>query len=231
MCYRLLVFNDNYATTPFTRTFDSLFDTRAMTGNGALYTYCIPRNIDYGCAVTGIKDDSGTARPITLRVDKWNEPNLLHAAAPVQMNATVEIRNLTPDDVYVLLRYDTYQSVPTNNYLSSPHGAATYFVARTGTYTLTDAFQSDATVIYRCVPSGLVMPAITALELDASLVSLRFTTRSGQTYYVQVCTDLSTATWTTVAANLSGTGGVVTFTEPRPSGALRRFYRVGLTTP
>ncbi|MEN9841265.1 MAG: hypothetical protein RL376_1065, partial [Verrucomicrobiota bacterium] len=102
---------------------------------------------------------------------------------------------------------------------------------RQGTHTFTDTFQSDATVVYRCVPSGLVMPGVTALEMDATLVSLRFTTRSNQTYYVQASDELSPASWTTVSSSISGTGGVVTFTEPRTPGKLRRFYRVCLMTP
>jgi len=54
---------------------------------------------------------------------------------------------------FVLLRYNDYHHVPTNNYLTSAYDTATNFVATNRTQTLSDHFQSDATVIYRCIPT------------------------------------------------------------------------------
>jgi len=226
-----LVFNDNYASAPYTRTFGSLDDTRAMSGNGAIYEYCIPRISDYGCAVTGIKDDSGTARPVSLKIDRWNEPNISQGASPVQMNATIQVSGLSVGSQYVLLRYNAYQNVPTNNYLSSAYSAATAFVATGSVRTFTDSFMSDATVIYRCVPSGVAAPVITALELTGSDVSVRFTTQAGRFYDVEWRNELTAGSWTSLATNVTGTGGVVTVTEPRVAGLRQRFYRVGVRMP
>jgi hypothetical protein len=226
-----LVFNDNYAATPFTRTFGSLPDTRSMNGNGAAYTYCLPRDFDYGCAVTGIKDDSGTALPVYVAVDQWNEPNLVLSAAPVPMSAVVTIRSLTAGSDYVLLRYNSYQTVPTNNYLASSYSKATYFSATGATRSINDTFLSDATVIYRCIPVSLVPPVITSFDATTTTLTLRFTTQTNRTYYVEACDDLASAQWTKVATNLVGTGGPLTYTGTRTQGALRRFLRVGVKLP
>ena len=226
-----LVFNDNYAATPFTRTFGSLPDTRSMNGNGAAYTYCLPRDFDYGCAVTGIKDDSGTALPVYVAVDQWNEPNLVLSAAPVPMSAVVTIRSLTAGSDYVLLRYNSHQTVPTNNYLASSYSKATYFSATGATRSINDTFLSDATVIYRCIPVSLVPPVITSFDATTTTLTLRFSTQTNRTYYVEACDDLASAQWTKVATNLVGTGGPLTYTGTRTQGALRRFLRVGVKLP
>jgi hypothetical protein len=202
-----------------------------MNGNGATYTYCLPRNVDYGCAVTGIKDDSGTALPVDVAVDQWNEPNLVLSAAPVPMNAVVTIRSLTAGSTYVLLRYNSYQTVPTNNYLASSYSKTTYFSATGATHAINDTFMSDATVIYRCIPVSLVPPVITSFDATTTTLSLRFSTQTNRTYYVEACDDLAAAHWTKVANNLAGTGGPLTYTGTRTQGALRRFLRVGVTLP
>lgn len=226
-----LVFNDNYAATPFTRTFASLPDTRSMNGNGATYTYCIPRNVDYGCAVTGIKDDSGTALPVYVAVDKWNEPNLVRSAAPVLMNATVTIRSLTAGSTYALLRYNSYQAVPVNNYLASAYSNATYFTATGASHTVNDTFMSDATVIYRAIPVALAPPVITSFEATTTTLTLRFSTQTSRTYFVEACDNLAAAQWTKVANNLPGIGGTLTYSETRVQGSPQRFLRVGVSLP
>ncbi|QHI72348.1 C39 family peptidase [Aminipila terrae] len=51
-----LIFNDNFKKEPFTRTFQSMWDERSMKRNHSEYEYCIPKNVDYGVAITGIRD-------------------------------------------------------------------------------------------------------------------------------------------------------------------------------
>lgn len=225
-----LVFNDNYATTPYTRTFGTLYDTRAMTGNGAIYEYCIPRDTDYGCAVTGIKDSSGTTLPVYLGVDRWNEPNISQGKSPVQMNATIQISALTTGTAYVLLRYNDYHNVPTNNYLSSAYNSSTTFVATNSTQTLFDKFMSDGTVIYRCVPALLTAPVITALQRDGANIRIRFTTLSNKLYGVDYRTNLAAGSWTSLTNNLTGTGGTMTVTNIGAASRAKCFYRIRMTT-
>lgn len=148
-----LIFNDNYWTSPYNRLFGSLPDTRSMSGNGAVYEYCIPRNIDYGAAVTGIKDSSGKARRVIVKVNRWSEPNVGKGVPPVLLTATVKVYGLTVGKSYALLRYDDYRQVPTSNYLSSAYTAKTVFKAAKSGQIFSDQFMSDDCVIYRCVPT------------------------------------------------------------------------------
>ena len=123
-----------------------------MKGNGRVFKFCLPREIDYGCAVTGIKDGSGTVLPVSLKVSRRNEPNISRGAAAVSLTATIQVSCLTTGTAYVLLRYNDYHNVPTNDYLTSAFDSATRFAATNTTQTMSDRFRSDATVIYRCVP-------------------------------------------------------------------------------
>ena len=166
-----LVFNDNYEPTPYTRTFGSLYDTRSMSGNGAVYEYCIPKNTDYGCAVTGVKDTTGMLLPVSLKLNRWDEPNVSLGDSPAQLTATVTIRSLAAGSHYALLRYNTYTSVPTSGYLTSAYSTSTIFTATSDVHTLTDRFMSDKIVIYRCVPF--------AGTADVSKVTLTFDAQGG----------------------------------------------------
>ena len=226
-----LTFNDNYETTPYTRTFGSLYDTRAMSGNGAVYEYCIPRDIDYGCAVTGIKDTSGTALPVSLKVNRWDEPNLSLGAMPVQLTATIQVRTLAVSNLYALLRYNSTSAVPTTGYLTSAYSTSTVFTATNSIQTFTDRFMSDGTVTYRCVPYPVVKPAITALDRVASGVRISFTTQTGRLYAVDWRTTLAAGAWSSLTNNVTGTGQAVTITDSAAQSHPVRFYRVRQTAP
>ena len=60
-------FNDHMKLQPMRRKFKTLHDTRDMDGNGAEYLYCIPTTHDFGCAVTGIKDETGSLLQVRSR--------------------------------------------------------------------------------------------------------------------------------------------------------------------
>jgi hypothetical protein len=148
-----LLFTDHYLNAYYNRSFGSIYDTRSMNGNGARYEYCIPRDVDRGCAVTGIKDTSGTARRVYLKVNRWDEPNISKGALPVVLTGTIKVTGLTPGKSYALLRYNNYKNVPTSNYLNSLFSKKTVFKATSSTQSFTDTFKSSAFVIYRCVPA------------------------------------------------------------------------------
>ena len=147
------------------------------------------------------------------------------------MNAVVTIRSLTAGSAYVLLRDKSYQTVPTNNYLASSWNNATYFQATGATRAINDTFMSDATVIYRCIPVALVPPVLTSFNTTTTTLTLRFSTQTNRTYYIEACNDLAAAQWTKVANKLAGTGGALTYSETRTQGATRRFLRVGVALP
>jgi len=226
-----LVFNDNYASNAFTRAFGTLYDTRAMNGNGAIYEYCIPRDTDYGAAVTGIRDASGTTLLVSLKLDRWNEPNISLGASPVRMNATIQIKSLTAGLAYVLLRFNDYHNVPTNDYLTSAYNTATTFTATNSTQTLSDHFLSDATVIYRCVPAPSSAPNISSVRVLGTNVQIQFATQSNQVYGVDYRNDLANGSWASLTNNLAGTGGTMTLTDAGGAKPGKRFYRIRMAVP
>jgi hypothetical protein len=226
-----LTFNDNYETTPYTRTFGSLWDTRAMSGNGAIYEYCVPRDTDYGCAMTGIKDSSGTALPVSMKVNRWNEPNISQGALPVTMMATVRVSAVTAGHSYALLRYDDYHDVPTNNYLSSAFTTSTVFTATGTVHTLSDQFMSDAIVIYRCVPYTTDQPFIAGIHPTGSAIRIWFDTELNKQYAVYWRSNLASGAWFNLTNNVTGTGGTMAITDPGALLQPGRFYRMSETTP
>jgi len=134
-----------------TRTFQSIWDTRSMSGNGVNFEYCIPRDVNYGCAVTGIKDLDNSTKPVHLVIDRWDEPNVTLGESAVLLNATITIENLISGEHYVLLRYNDYTAVPSQGF--TPAGASSYisFTASGATFSTTDSFMSNTTSFYRCV--------------------------------------------------------------------------------
>ena len=54
---------------------------------------------------------------------------------------------------------------------------------------------------------------------------------TGHTYQLQYTTSLTPANWTPTALSQSGTGGVLSFTDPGGAANPQRFYRVLVTAP
>ena len=155
-------------STPYTRTFLTIWATRIGANYGA-YEYYIPKNKDYGCAVTGVKDASGTLLPVSLKLNRWDEPNVSQGKAPAILTATLKIRSLTAGNSYALLRYNTYANVPTSGYLASSYDTKTVFTATNTSHSLTDTFLSDKIVIYRCVPNTASVPE---MDVQGNAVSI-----------------------------------------------------------
>lgn len=149
-----LFYNDNYARRTLSRPFNLLPDSRYMLGNGEFFEFCVPVRVDYGCAVTGIQDDTGEALPVQVAVDRSTEPNVPLGQDPVQLNATVRIGGLQPGQPYVLYRYDDYRNVPTRNYAQSRYSSARLVLAADSSAVVADQILSSGAAIYRCLPPG-----------------------------------------------------------------------------
>jgi len=147
-----LTYNSCFDTVAFTRSFGSMWDTRPMTGNGATYSYCIPKNVNYGVAITGIKDALHATRPVQITLAPRAEPNVSLAAAPTMFHAQVTADSLTTGVKYALIRYDNYLNVPSSNFNPLTASSATYFIAGGVQKTVLDSFMSNAAVFYRCIP-------------------------------------------------------------------------------
>jgi hypothetical protein len=154
-----LIFNDNFTLEPRIRRFSTLHDTREMNGNGSEYFFCIPENYAFGCAVTGIDDETGLAQPIQIGVNREDEPDVVDDEVSVELVLSITIRDLKPGRKYVVYRYDDYNQIPTRNYADSNYHSAREFIADADIKTIADQCQSNGLATYRCVPAETDGPA------------------------------------------------------------------------
>jgi hypothetical protein len=151
-----LDFNSCYDPSFFSRTFQSIWDTRSMMGNGATNTYCIPRDVDYAVAVTGIKDVDHVTKPVQLTINRWDEPNVSIGESPATITATIKIDSLVIGENYALLRYNTFSSVPAAHFSEAGTYSTQYFTATAKQQIFTASFLSNSCAFYRCVPTQLL---------------------------------------------------------------------------
>jgi hypothetical protein len=68
---------------------------------------------------------------------------------------------------------------------------------------------------------------ITSLVITGPDVKIGFTTTNGVSYTVEANSDLATGSWSVLTGNISGTGGIITFTDSGAALLPQRFYKVG----
>lgn len=149
-----LYFNDCFTPTANMRVASTLADTRKMRVNGARYEFCIPTNICYGCAITGINDTSGAAVPVQIQLASWSEPDVMAGAAPAMLSGTVSVSGLTTGSSYSLYRYNNHLNVPTTNYVRSNYTSVVNFIASNPTATFPVTMISNGVAVFRCLPAG-----------------------------------------------------------------------------
>ncbi|MFW6221818.1 MAG: T9SS type A sorting domain-containing protein [Fibrobacterota bacterium] len=103
-------------------------------------------------AVTGIRDDNGECLPVSVEIDRWDEPNVSLNRSPALLNAAISIRSLEAGKTYQLLRYDDHRNVPTSHFAESQPSEYAVFTAADSTHMVADSFMSDSEVFYRCIP-------------------------------------------------------------------------------
>ncbi|MGI9252568.1 MAG: hypothetical protein ACR2J8_02385, partial [Thermomicrobiales bacterium] len=150
-----LVFNDNFSVKSQTRRASQLADTRSMSGNGLRFRFCVPEKVDYGCAVTGIMDETGQALSVRLVLDNDREPDVLAGKPATTFRARVNVTRLIPGRTYVLYRYDDCRAVPTRGYAASAFTSANAFVAGAANVSFDASIRSDKLAIFRCLPAGV----------------------------------------------------------------------------
>jgi len=64
-----------------------------------------------------------------------------------------------------------------------------------------------------------------ATERSGADILVRFTTIAGHTYRIEYKNDLPDAMWSVLAANVPGTGNMVTVTDAGAANLPKRFYR------
>ncbi len=153
----VLTFHNNFGDE-LRRTFKSLSASRKKCGFDSSEGGCIPKDVDYGTAVTGIVDKRHVTLPTRLVVSSNSEPNVSKHEASVAMRGTVTVSQLTAGKSYALLRYGDADDVPRDqsakDFLDSKYESRVDFVASGEEWTYTDpkTFRSDGVVFYRTVP-------------------------------------------------------------------------------
>ena len=66
------LFSDNYTRTAFGK----IWDSREMMNNGKNLDFAIPRDVNYGIAVKGIKDSESIFLPVKITLSESSEPNV-----------------------------------------------------------------------------------------------------------------------------------------------------------
>jgi hypothetical protein len=113
----------------------------------------------------------------------------------------------------------TYSGEQNGLAIVTQNGAATTFdEIRVGTN------YADVTPVVQVSSTNAVITGIQVLNNTNVVVS--FLSASNTFYSVQQDTDLVTGTWTTIANNIQGTGGIIQFTNVVPSATAKRFYRI-----
>ncbi|CAF1148962.1 unnamed protein product [Didymodactylos carnosus] len=153
----VLYFHNLFDNRVIQRRLDAMGSTRKSCKKDLYEGGCIPKDVAYGLAVTGIIDNDHSTLPVRLSVNSWDEPNISRGAKTKLLQGTVVVSNLRPNQKYVLLRYDDYKVVPTSGneskFLNSKYDYRYDFQANGDTWTFNDPndIPSNGTIYYRCV--------------------------------------------------------------------------------
>lgn len=151
-----LISSDNFGDR-IERPVGGLVGTRSSCKSSSTQGGCVPRDVDYGFAITGITDARSATLPVRIEVPLDHEPNVSVGEAATQMTASVHVSGLQAGHDYALLRYDDYTKVPTDaaaaDFLTSSYSHRVDFTADGPQWNYADpiSFPSSGTTYYRCV--------------------------------------------------------------------------------
>jgi hypothetical protein len=152
-----LISSDNFGDR-IERSVGGLAGTRSSCTSSSTQGGCIPRDVDYGFAITGITDARSATLPVGIKVPVDHEPNVSVGEAAIPLTASVTVSALQPGHNYALLRYDDYTKVPTAAtaaaFLASSYSHRVDFTADGPQWIYADpvSFPSSGATYYRCVP-------------------------------------------------------------------------------
>jgi hypothetical protein len=152
-----LISSDNFGHR-IERSVGGLAGTRSSCTSSSTQGGCVPRDVDYGVAITGITDARGATLPLRIKVPVDHEPNVSLGEAAIPLTASINVSALQPGHNYALLRYDDYTKVPTDAtaaaFLASSYTHRVDFTADGPQWTYADpvSFPSSGATYYRCVP-------------------------------------------------------------------------------
>jgi len=148
-----LTSNDNY-DDQITVPLATLAATRSGCMRSTVQGGCVPRDVDYGVAITGVMDAQHASLPVSMTVTVDPEPNVSTGAHAIAMTGTITASGLVAGHSYALLRFDGYAQLPadpTPAQLLAAASKRTDFTATAASWTGSDTFQSDSATYFRCV--------------------------------------------------------------------------------
>lgn len=142
---------------------DSLQDSLEMSGNCANAVAgwphdeaypCIYENENQGVAISGIADPAGKALPLSITVDRWDEPDLPSGDKPAELQVKVTVPNLTVGHSYTLYKYDGAKALPTSGDYAKTASASHSFTAAFESTVYLDPVKisSASATYYLCIP-------------------------------------------------------------------------------
>lgn len=143
----MTLFSNDYTVTKF----GEVWDTRAMNGNGKDLEFAIPRDVNYGVAIKGIKDPKEQFLPVHIDLEEKSEPNVSTGEQPKQFHITVTVEELEVGKRYALLKYESYKVLPSKSAVESQASSCERFTAEATTFSKEDVVMSSKSVFYRCV--------------------------------------------------------------------------------
>jgi len=152
-----LISSDNFGHR-IERSVGGMAGTRSSCTSSSTQGGCVPRDVDYGVAISGITDTRSATLPVRIKVPVDHEPNVSIGEAAIPLTASVTVSALQPGHNYALLRYDDYTKVPTDataaGFLASSYSHRVDFTADGPQWTYADpvSFPSSGATYYRCVP-------------------------------------------------------------------------------
>ena len=130
----------------------------------------------------------------------------------------------------------TFTGIVTNNgVLLAVNGGTLEFYSPVVNNGLINAFSGHTNFHAGLVNNGVVLtsnslPKIVSISLASSNVNIQFTTFSNLMHYVEYNSNLVNGSWIALTG-FTGTGGIMSHTDPGAATLTQRFYRVHLVVP
>lgn len=113
--------------------------------------FSIPKYVNFGCAILGIKDPLKITKPVRIITDNNYEPNTLIGEFPVSINGQLEISDLEINKKYIVFRYNNYKDLPEDNYQNSEYKDYEIFTSEGISKKYDIEFMSNSFTSYRCI--------------------------------------------------------------------------------
>jgi hypothetical protein len=145
----------------FCSRFDSFQATREEANAEDAPVYSLPNHINYGIAITGIKDTNGDTVPVRVTTNvNYEKPIMKEGStnrpASMSLTLTITVSEMSDGVAYNLYWYDDFENVPVSSFNANADQAFKVFENilgdENGVYTRKEKIRSNQQAIFRAVP-------------------------------------------------------------------------------